>query len=84
VKRDNPMVKNSSPPKPHPGPFRLVRIGIGAVAILIALGFVMLGLIGVPIARFFLLGAILLGAGIAILFHALRKKPLFPDHFFRG
>jgi hypothetical protein len=77
-------VKNYSPPKPHPGPFRLVSIGIGAVAILIALGFVMLGLVGVPIPKFFLLGAILLGAGMAILFRAFRKKPLLPDHFFRG
>jgi hypothetical protein len=79
---DNLIVKNVSTPKPHPGPFRLVSIGVGAVGIIIALSFVTLGLIGLPLAKFFLLGAILLGVGIAILLHAFRKKPMFPKRYF--
>jgi hypothetical protein len=45
---------------------------------------VTLGLIGLPLAKFFLLGAILLGAGVAILLRVFRKKPLFPDRIYRS
>jgi len=61
-------------------------MGIGgeSAAIIVALGFVVLGLVGLPTAKFFLLAAILLGVGVAIVFRMFRKKPLFPNHFFRN
>ena len=78
---DNWIVKHPSTPK-HPGPFRIASVGGEAGAIIVAIGFVYLGLAGLPIAKSFLAGAVLLGAVVAILFRVSRKKPLFPDHFF--
>lgn len=49
---------------------------------MIAVGFIALGLAGLPIAKFFLLGAILFGAIVALLFRFFRRKPLFPNRFF--
>ena len=57
-------------------------IGVGSTAILVAVCFIVLGLVALPIFKFFLGGGILLGVGVAILFRALRKKPLFPSRFF--
>ncbi len=74
-------VKDRGTPR-HPGPFRFMGIGADSTAILVALCFIALGLAGLPIAKFFLLGAILVGAGIAILFRVFGKKPLFPKRFF--
>ena len=68
----------------HPGPFQFIGIAVGVTAIMVALCFVLLGLVGLPIAKFFLLAAILLGLGIAVLFRVFRKKPMFPDRFFRN
>jgi hypothetical protein len=74
-------VKDHSTPK-HPGPFRIASVGGEVGALIVAIGFVYLGLAGLPIAKFFLAGALLVGAVVALLFRAFRKKPLFPDHFF--
>jgi hypothetical protein len=41
----------------------------GLAGILIAVGFVVLGVVGLPIAKWFLLGAILLGCVIAFILH---------------
>ena len=75
------MKDHSTPP--HPGPFRIPAIRAEFSAVMVALGFIALGLAGLPIAKFFLLGAILVGAMIALLFRVLRKKPQFPERFFR-
>lgn len=61
---------------------QFMRIGGESAAIIVAIGFVILGLAGLSIAKFFLLGAIVLGCGIALLLHLFRKKPLFPNKFF--
>ncbi len=74
-------MKDHSTPR-HPGPFRITGIGGEAAAVILAVGFLVMGLVSVPIAKFFLLGAALVGIGIAILFRSLRKKPLFPKRFF--
>jgi hypothetical protein len=74
-------VKDHATPR-HPGPFRFSGTGGEFGAIIVALGFVVMGLVGLPIAKFFLVGAILLGVGVAILFRIFRKKPLFPNRFF--
>jgi len=59
-------------------------MGVGATAIMVALCFVVLGLVALPIAKFFLLAAILLGIGIAVIFRIMAKKPLLPERFFRN
>ena len=59
-----------------------MSIGVGSAAVMVAVSFVALGLAGLPIAKFFLLGAVLMGVGVAILFRVFRKKPLFPNRFF--
>ena len=74
-------MKDPSPPR-HPGPFRIPRVDGESAAIIVAIGFVVLALVGLPIAKFFLLGATLVGAVVAILFRVFRKKPLFPNRFF--
>ena len=51
---------------------------------MVALCFVVLGLVALPIAKFFLLAAILLGIGIAVIFRIMAKKPLLPERFFRN
>ena len=66
----------------HPGPFRIAQAGGEFGALIVAVGFVYMGLTGLPIAKFFLAGALLIGGAVAILFRVFRKKPLFPDHFF--
>ena len=53
-------------------------MGVDSTAILIAVCFIVLGLVALPIFKFILGGGILLGVGVAILFRALRKK----SHFF--
>jgi hypothetical protein len=61
-----------------------MSMGVGATAIMVALCFVVLGLVALPIAKFFLLAAILLGIGIAVIFRIIAKKPLLPERFFRN
>jgi hypothetical protein len=41
--------------------------------LVLAIGFVVMGLVGLPIAKFFLLGAVALGGAVALLFHFVRK-----------
>ena len=60
-------------PRPHPGPFRFMTADPEWGGILIAVGFVILGLIGLPLARWFLLGVVLFGAAFALLLHYIRK-----------
>lgn len=73
-------VKDHSVPR-HPGPFRIPKLEGEFDAVLVAAGFIALGLAGLPIAKFFLLGAVLVGVAIAVLFRVVRRKPLFPNRF---
>jgi hypothetical protein len=61
------------PTKPHPGPFRMTNAAPEFAGIVLAIGFVVMGLVGLPIAKFFLLGAIALGGAVALLFHFMRN-----------
>lgn len=53
--------------EPHPGPFRIPRVDAEIAGILIAIAFVVMGLVALPIAKWFLLGALLLGGGFAFI-----------------
>lgn len=58
----------------HPGPFRVMRVDAESAGILVAVAFLVLGLVGLPIARWFFLGALALGAAIALLLRFTRKE----------
>jgi hypothetical protein len=57
----------------HPGPFRVMNVDSESAGILIAVAFLVLGLVGLPIAKWFFLGALVLGSSIALLLHFIRR-----------
>ena len=57
----------------HPGPFRVMRVDSEFAGLLVAVGFVVMGLVSMPIATWFLLGALVLGVGVALLLRWIRK-----------
>jgi hypothetical protein len=61
-------------PSRHPGVMRFMRVDAEFAGILVAVGFVVMGVVGIPIVKWFLLGAIVLGAGVALLFRLVRKS----------
>jgi hypothetical protein len=58
----------------HPGPFRVMRVDAESAGILVAVAFLVLGLAGLPIAKWFFLGALAFGVGIALLLRFTRKE----------
>ena len=48
----------------HPGPMRVMAVDAEFAGVLIAIGFVLLALIGLSIAKWFLLGTVMLGTAI--------------------
>jgi hypothetical protein len=61
---------------------RFQGVGGESAALVLAIGFVILGLVAFPLAKFFLFGAGLIGIGVAVLFRFFRKKPLLPTKLF--
>jgi hypothetical protein len=61
-----PAMKHHAP-IPHPGPFRIPRVDAEVAGILVAIGFVVMGVVAIPIVKWFLLGAIALGATMAVI-----------------
>jgi hypothetical protein len=57
----------------HPGPMRFMRVDAEFAGILVAVAFVVLGVVGLPVAKWFLLGALAVGAVVAILLGFIRK-----------
>ena len=59
---------------PHPGiSMHKIRVGAGVAGFIVAAGFVIIGLTGVPLFRYFLGLAIALGAGIAFGLYWVRR-----------
>ena len=58
----------------HPGPFRIPRVDAEAAGIIVAFAFVVLGVVGLPIGKWFLLGAVLFGGLIALLLRVLHRN----------
>ena len=58
----------------HPGVMRFMRVDAEFAGILVALGFVVMGVVGIPIVKWFLLGALVLGVGVAVLLRCTRKS----------
>ena len=67
--------------KPHPGPFRFMRADAEFAGIMIAVGFTIMGLVGLPIAKWFLLAAIALAALVATVLHFSKKHDLDLPNF---
>jgi hypothetical protein len=63
-------------PNRHPGIMRVMQVDSEVAGILIAAGFVLMGLVGMPIAKWFFLGAVLFGAVVALAVHWSKSKPL--------
>jgi len=63
-------------PNRHPGIWRVMQVDSELAGILIAAGFVLMGLVSMPIAKWFFLGAVLFGAVVALVLHWTKKKPL--------
>ena len=59
--------------KRHPGPFRVMAVDAESAGILVAVAFLVLGLVGLPIAKWFFLAALVLGATVALLLRVTRK-----------
>ena len=57
----------------HPGPMRLPQVDSEFAGFVVAVGFVVMGLVAIPLAKWFLLGAFLLGVGVAVLLRCTRK-----------
>jgi hypothetical protein len=57
----------------HPGPFRVMQTDSEFTGILVALGFVVLAVVGIPLARWFVLAAVLRGIPVALLLRFTRK-----------
>jgi hypothetical protein len=60
--------------KPHPGPWRVMQVDSEFAGLLVALGFLAMGLVSMPIATGFVLGAIGLGIVVALLLRFAPKK----------
>ncbi len=52
---------------PHPGPFRIPHVDAEIAGILVAIGFVVMGVVAIPIAKWFLLGALVFGGIFALV-----------------
>ena len=53
--------------KRHPGPWRVMRLDSELAGLLVAVGFLVMGLVSMPLATGFVLGAITLGVVVAML-----------------
>lgn len=51
----------------HPGPMRFMQVDAEFARIIVAIGFVVTGVVAIPIAKWFLLGALLLRGAVALL-----------------
>ena len=60
-------------PGRHPGPFRFMRVDSEFAGLLIAVGFLVMGAVGLDIGEGFVLGAVGLGIVVALLLHVIRK-----------
>ncbi len=61
--------------KPHPGPWRVPQVDSGLAGIVIAVAFVVLGIVSMPgLALVLLPPAVLLGIGVALVLRFTARK----------
>ena len=60
----------------HPGPWRVMSVDSETAGILVAVGFLAMGLVSIPVVRWFVLGCLALGIAFAVLLRfATRSVP---------
>ena len=57
----------------HPGPWQFMRVDSELAGVLIALGFVIMAFVSMPLAAWFVGGAILIGVVVALVLSRVRK-----------
>ncbi len=65
---DNEAMKEHDDAR-HPGPMRVMRVDAEFAGIIVAVGFLVMGAVGLDIGKWFVLGALVLGAVVALLWH---------------
>jgi hypothetical protein len=58
----------------HPGPFRIMQVDSEIAGLLVAVGFLVMGFVSMPIATGFVLGSITLGVVVALLLRFTPKS----------
>jgi|GEM_PF-3354632 len=58
----------------HPGIMRMMPVDAESAGLLVAVGFVVLALVSLPLAKFFLLATLALGLGVVLLLHFAGKR----------
>jgi len=58
----------------HPGPWRVMKVESEFAGLLVAVGFLVMGFVSMPLATGFVLGAITLGVVVALLLRFTPKK----------
>ncbi len=69
---DNEAVKQHDGTR-HPGPMRVMRVDAEFAGIIVAVGFLVMGAVGLDIGKWFIMGALVLGAVVALLLRFTRK-----------
>jgi hypothetical protein len=67
-------------PEHHPGPLRMMRVDSEFAGILIAVGFLLMGAVGLDIGKGFILGALGLGVVVALLLRFLHRAGRSRSH----
>jgi hypothetical protein len=58
----------------HPGPWRVMQVDAGVAGLIVAVGFLVMGVVSLPIVKWFVFGTLLLGGGVAVLLRLTRKE----------
>ena len=66
-------MKTHDTPK-HPGPWRVMKVDSEFAGLLVAVGFLVMGFVSMPIARWFIVGAVALGVFVALVLRFASKK----------
>ena len=60
--------------KRHPGPWRVMQLDSEFAGLLVAVGFLVMGLVSMPIATVFVIGTVALGVVVALLLRFVPRK----------
>jgi hypothetical protein len=60
----------------HPGPWRVMQVDSEFAGLLVAVGFIVMGAVGLDIGKWFVLGALVLGVAVALLLRLIRGSGL--------
>jgi hypothetical protein len=71
---DNKRTMKDRDASRHPGPFRIMQVDSEIAGLLVAVGFLVMGFVSMPIATGFVLGAVALGVIVALLLRFTPKN----------